>query len=78
MPFRKPYRSRRFKPRRKAGGRPRRMMRRGRLGALNKTYAYKRINNTLVMQNGNTIGTISTNDTTQLSIGTPVADTVGY
>lgn len=79
MPFRKPYRSRRFRPRRRAGRNPRKMFRYGkRLGNLNKSYAYKRIANTLIMQNGNTLGGISTNDTTQLSLGTPVADTIGY
>lgn len=78
MPGRKMYGRRRRVARR--GRNPRKMWRgrKGRLYSINKVYAYRRCNKTLVIQNGGTLGTITTNDSTQITLGGPAAGSIGY
>lgn len=77
MPMRKGYRKRKAPA--KAGGKKR--MYRKRYGArkLNgqTVYAFKRLGQTLILQNSTTAGTITTNNSALISLGTAIGDTIG-
>jgi len=72
MPIRRAYRKKRVQ--RKRPG-----MRRRKAGAyrLNKTYAFKRMGKSLVIQNTTVASVISANDTSQINLSAVSADTVG-
>lgn len=43
----------------------------------NKVYAFKRLGQTLILQNSTTAGTITTNNAALVSLGTAISDTIG-
>lgn len=74
MPVRRRYAARRRKFTRKM----RRFGRKGGAYRFSKVYKYKRLGKTCVFQNTTVVGTLTQNDATMISLGTPLVDTVGY
>lgn len=64
-------------PARRRYGRRRVGLRRGAY-RMSKIYRFKRVNNACIMQNSTTQGVITTNDASQLVLGSTTADTVGW
>lgn len=74
MPPKKFPARRKLRYRRKGVGR--KIPRGGKLNG-KKVYAFKRLGQTLILQNSTTAGTITTNNNALVSLGTAIADTVG-